>query len=38
VFEFDWWNGMEGLDNWLDELCVRYRELDGWIIRDHSSG
>jgi hypothetical protein len=35
---FDWWNGMEGLDDWLDELCVRSHELDAWIIGDYSSG
>ena len=34
---FDWWNGMEGLGDWLDELCVRSRELDAWIIGDYSS-
>jgi hypothetical protein len=26
------WNG--GLDDWLDELCVRSHELGTWIIRD----
>jgi hypothetical protein len=29
---FDWWNGMKGIDDWLDDLCVRSRELDAWII------
>ena len=31
--DFDWWNGVEGLDTWLDELCVRSREPDAWKIR-----
>jgi hypothetical protein len=35
---FDWWNGMKGLDDWLDELCVRSRELDAWIIGVCTSG
>jgi hypothetical protein len=34
---FDWWNGMKGLDDWLDELCVRSREPDAWIIRVYTS-
>jgi hypothetical protein len=29
---------MKGLDDWLDELCVRSREPDAWIIRDYTSG
>jgi hypothetical protein len=36
--DFDWWNGVEGLGAWLDELCVRSHEPDAWIIRDYSSG
>ena len=36
--EFDWWNGVEGLGAWLDELCVRSRELGAWIIGDYSLG
>jgi hypothetical protein len=35
---FDWWNGMKGLGDWLDELCVRSRELDAWIIGVYTSG
>jgi hypothetical protein len=30
--DFDWWNGVEGLGAWLDELCVRSREPDAWTI------
>jgi hypothetical protein len=36
--DFDWWNGVEGLDTCLDELCVRSHEPDAWIIEDYSSG
>ena len=36
--DFDWWNGVEGLGAWLDELCVRSRELGAWIIGDYTSG
>jgi hypothetical protein len=36
--DFDWWNGVEGLGTWIDELCVRSHEPDSWIIRDYSSG
>jgi hypothetical protein len=28
---------MKGLDDWLDELCVRSREPDAWIIRVYTS-
>ena len=31
--DFDWWNGVEGLGTWLDELCVRSCEPDAWTIR-----
>jgi hypothetical protein len=35
---FDWWNGVEGLGAWLDELCVGSRELSAWIIKYYSLG
>jgi hypothetical protein len=35
---FDWWNGMKGLGDWLNELCVRSHELGAWVIGDYSSG
>jgi hypothetical protein len=36
--DFDWWTGVEGLGAWLDELCVRSRDLGAWIIGDYSLG
>jgi len=36
--DFDWWNGVEGLGAWLNELCVRSRELGAWIIGDYYLG
>ena len=36
--DFDWWNGVEGLGAWLNELCVRSHELGTWIIGDNTSG
>ena len=29
---FDWWNGMKGLDDSLNELCVRSREPDAYTL------
>jgi hypothetical protein len=29
---------MKGLDDWLDELCVRSREPDTWTIRVYTLG
>jgi hypothetical protein len=38
VLGSSWWNGMEGLDAWLNELCAWSRELGAWIIGDYTLG
>ena len=38
ALDFDWWNGMKGLSDWLNELCVRSRELNACLIGVYTSG
>ena len=36
--DFDWWNEVEGLGAWLDELCVQSCEPDAWTIGVYTLG